>query len=369
MNENPKVFISYSHQDTVYENKVLEFSNKLRSEGIDASIDLYEEAPSEGWPRWMENQIRKSDYVLVLCSKSYYEKFYSDEKGKGVTWEVSIIYQYLYDANVETKKFIPIFFEKGEEEFIPTPIKSFTYYNIGADEGYNNLYWKLRGVQKTVKPPLGKLRPLPEKERKTMFFSTPIDLEKWNKAQWRGMLYLFCPGNDHPPILGFLFHNYSVAKEIFQEWKENMKNGYADNFLRIDFIEPPFPKGCWVNNTKECNYGKGYFVHLGANIDEATQRGIKGGIKVDEMILATLSRYQWMYDSNNRKSFKQIIENGSDYEIMPIGIKDRLKPITQENLIIDSRMTIKMKSVYFTSAMDLNEKDICGCVLNKPTFF
>ena len=154
MNENPKVFISYSHQDAIYENKVLEFSNKLRSEGIDASIDLYEEAPSEGWPRWMENQIRKSDYVLVLCSKSYYEKFYSDEKGKGVTWEVSIIYQYLYDSNVETKKFIPIFFEKGEEEFIPTPIKSFTYYNIGADEGYNNLYWRLRGAQKTVKPPL-----------------------------------------------------------------------------------------------------------------------------------------------------------------------------------------------------------------------
>ncbi len=207
------------------------------------------------------------------------------------------------------------------------------------------------------------------KERKTMFFSTPIDLKKWNEAQWRGMLYLFFPGNDHPPILGFLFHNYSVAKEIFQEWKENMKNGYADNFLRIDFIEPPFPKGCWVNNTKERNYGKGYFVHLGANIDEATQRGIKGGIKVDEMILATLSRYQWMDDSNNRKIFKQIVENGSDYEIMPIGIKDRSKPITQENLIIDSRMTIKMKSVYFTSAMDLNEKDICGCVLNKPTSF
>lgn len=160
-----------------------------------------------------------------------------------------------------------------------------------------------------------------------------------------------------------------MAKEIFQEWKENMKNGYADNFLRIDFIEPPFPKGCWVNNTKERNYGKGYFVHLGANIDEATQRGIKGGIKVDEMILATLSRYQWMDDSNNRKIFKQIVENGSDYEIMPIGIKDRSKPITQENLIIDSRMTIKMKSVYFTSAMDLNEKDICGCVLNKPTSF
>ena len=76
MSENPKVFISYSHESTDFEEKVLEFSNRLRSEGIDASIDLYEEAPSEGWPRWMENQIRESDYVLVLCSKSYYDKFY-----------------------------------------------------------------------------------------------------------------------------------------------------------------------------------------------------------------------------------------------------------------------------------------------------
>lgn len=32
MSTNPKVFISYSHQDAAYEYKVLEFSNKLRSE-------------------------------------------------------------------------------------------------------------------------------------------------------------------------------------------------------------------------------------------------------------------------------------------------------------------------------------------------
>lgn len=82
MSENPKVFISYSHESADFEEKVLEFSKKLRSEGIDASIDLYEEAPSEGWPRWMENQIRESDYVLVLCSKSYYDKFTLTKKVK-----------------------------------------------------------------------------------------------------------------------------------------------------------------------------------------------------------------------------------------------------------------------------------------------
>ncbi|MEA5067887.1 MAG: toll/interleukin-1 receptor domain-containing protein [Christensenellaceae bacterium] len=63
MIEHPKVFISYSHQNSDYETKILDFSNRLREDGIDANIDLYEEAPSEGWPRWMENQIKQSDYV------------------------------------------------------------------------------------------------------------------------------------------------------------------------------------------------------------------------------------------------------------------------------------------------------------------
>ena len=73
MSENPKVFISYSHEDALFEQTVLNFTNKLRSEGIDANIDLYEEVPAEGWPRWMDNQIRIADYVLVVCTKSYFE--------------------------------------------------------------------------------------------------------------------------------------------------------------------------------------------------------------------------------------------------------------------------------------------------------
>lgn len=79
----------------------------LRSEGIDANIDLYEEAPVEGWPRWMENQINNSDFVLVVSSKSYFEKCYSEShKGKGISWEVNIVYQHIYDANSTNTKFI-----------------------------------------------------------------------------------------------------------------------------------------------------------------------------------------------------------------------------------------------------------------------
>jgi len=50
--KHPKVFISYSHDSPEHADKVLAFANKLRSEGIDAVLDQYEESPPEGWPMW-----------------------------------------------------------------------------------------------------------------------------------------------------------------------------------------------------------------------------------------------------------------------------------------------------------------------------
>lgn len=62
-----------------------------------------------------------------------------------------------------------------------------------------------------------------------MFFSTPIDLDKWNAAEWRGMLYLFYPGA--VPVLGLLYRNYAAAKSIFTDWK---KTAISINRLSIE---------------------------------------------------------------------------------------------------------------------------------------
>lgn len=369
MEKNPRVFISYSHNDSVYEEKILSFSNKLRSEGIDANVDLYEESPSEGWPRWMENQINESDYVLIVASREYYEKYYKNG-GKGVTWEVSIIYQHLYDSGAKTSKFIPVFFNDEDVQYIPTPIKQFTYYNVGTSAGYEKLYWRLRGIKKTEKPELGKLRPLPRKEQKTMFFTTPIEYERWNKAKWSGMLYLFFPNNDHPPVLGIIFQNYEEGKKIFTNWQKKSNSGYCDDFLRFDFVEPPFPKECYVNNEKLRNYGKGYFVHIGANLNESYKRGLELGVSRDDLLIATISRYQWMDETDRgtkRSDFKKLIESGSEFEVYPIGRKNSFLPLTKDNVIIGYDYAIKMKKAYFIPAKEIGEYDLCSCVLKKPT--
>ena len=367
MNKNPKVFISYAHKNQEYEDKVLEFANKLRSEGIDAMIDQYEEAPPEGWPRWMERQIIEAEFVLILCEETYNQKLYSDNKGKGVVWEANIVYQMLYDSTAETNKFIAAFFTEEDQQYIPTPLRPYTFYNLLDEKQYERLYWRFRGVNHSKKPPLGDLKPLPVKKRKTMFFSSPINLEKWNAAKWRGTVYLW--GGDAPAI-GLFFENYLKGREIFCEWKNLYKDlKFADSFLKIDYIIPPFPKTSWIYKSCDKNYGKGYFLHIGANIEASIGRASDSGIQLSELLLTTVSRYQWMdenHGSGNRDQFLDMYKKAGKYYLVPVGLKVPSAGTVIGNMQFDFECAIPMKEITVTAGSAIEEENPCKAVLMKP---
>ena len=72
--KSPTVFISYSWVEREFGCKWVEnLANKLRADGIDADIDMYHDSPAEGWTTWMINKIKHSDFVLVVCTESYYD--------------------------------------------------------------------------------------------------------------------------------------------------------------------------------------------------------------------------------------------------------------------------------------------------------
>jgi len=166
----PKVFISYSQDDDDFKDAVLAFSNRLRSEGVDAILDQYEDSPVEGWPRWMENNMLEADYILAIASKGYYEKarmLVSTGSGKGTKWENLLMYQMLYEDDTLNEKIIPVILNASDSKFIPLPIQGSTRYNISIEKKYYNLYWRLHGVKPTEKPPIGTRRALPEKKRRS----------------------------------------------------------------------------------------------------------------------------------------------------------------------------------------------------------
>jgi SEFIR domain-containing protein len=165
----PKVFISYSHDTVEHQERVLSLADRLRADGIDAEVDQYNAAPSEGWPLWCERQIEGADVVLMVCTENYYRRVSGDEehgKGLGVVWEARIIRQLLYDAGAVSDKFVPVLFSDTSPEHIPMPIKGGTRYVIDTEDGYEDLYRRLTGQPRLMRPALGTIRPLPTRRRK-----------------------------------------------------------------------------------------------------------------------------------------------------------------------------------------------------------
>ena len=160
------------------------------------------------------------------------------------------------------------------------------------------------------------------------------------------------------------------VKQIFKEWKKKYKDiAFADTFLKVDYIVPPFPKSCWVYESYDRNYGKGYFLHIGANIDESISRANNCGIEMQQLLLATVSRYQWMDENNgsgNRDQFLDMYNKTGKYYLVPVGLKNPSMGVVIENMQFDFEYAIPMKEITVTAGTKITEENPCKAVLMEP---
>lgn len=146
----PRIFISYSHDSDVYKERVLEFVIRLRNDGIDAWIDRFELAPEEGWPRWMRNQIEAAEFVILVCTNEYRDRFYgrSASGGRGVSWEGLIIDNAIYETGGKSAKFIPVVFSVADLRSVPDVLSSQTIFSL--PDAYQDLCRLLLGQSRVV---------------------------------------------------------------------------------------------------------------------------------------------------------------------------------------------------------------------------
>ena len=310
MVHNPKVFISYTHDSKEHLELILRIANKLRSEGIDVVLDQYEQSPPEGWPKWMDQNIKNAEFVLMVCTENYYKRVMDEEKegvGLGIKWEGRLIYQHLYNSEGKSKKFIPVLIKKEDSKFIPTPIQGSTHYLITDAKEYDKLYWHLRGINPNEKPKLGKLRPLPKKEKRSLFIGGFINVELWNKAQWHGTAFGFNGNLREPPIMCFIFKEIEPAKEIIKKWLIRLGETDEYNELRISIIEGDIP-----------GEAPGYSVHIGSNIQNIIKRADDEGIDIPKDIFFMISRINRMNPEEgfrNLEIFKELYKRFGSYTI------------------------------------------------------
>ena len=159
---NPSVLISYSHDSLEHEQRVLEFCNRLRARGVDAFLDQFlPGAPHEGWPLWMERQIERRDFTLMVCTEPYRRRFMEDEAegvGLGVVWEARILRNLLYNDAGRHSRIIPILLGSSDGAFVPTVFRGH-FYDISDERGFESLLRPLLAEPKAKAAALGSLGP------------------------------------------------------------------------------------------------------------------------------------------------------------------------------------------------------------------
>ncbi|MFE9398744.1 toll/interleukin-1 receptor domain-containing protein [Streptomyces flavidovirens] len=130
-----RALISYSHDSAAHRDNIRRFADRLRRAGVDAWIDQFDENdPPESWPDWMRVEIEKSDFVIVVVTPNYVQRFNRETGpgvGSGVRWEGALITADLYHSRRERAKFIPVVLRQEDAGLIPPPLNLTSWFVIG----------------------------------------------------------------------------------------------------------------------------------------------------------------------------------------------------------------------------------------------
>lgn len=155
-----KVFISYAWESEEHRAWVKALADRLLADGIEAIVDQYDLELGDRLPQFMEQSVRSSDYVLIVCTPAYKQK--ADARIGGVGYEGHIISGELFSGHNE-RKFIPVIKEGDVEESLPTFLKGKLAVDLGdgvESRGYDDLLATLYGVKK--KPSVAPKRRIPQ---------------------------------------------------------------------------------------------------------------------------------------------------------------------------------------------------------------
>ncbi len=152
----PKAFISYSWEDEEHRTWVREFATRLRTDGIETTIDQWNAKPGDQLPAFMESAIRSNDYVLIVCTPKYKQK--TDNRQGGVGYEGDIMTAEVFESS-NHRKFIPVLRKGSWSESAPTWLGGKYFIDLSAspysEENYRDLLVTMHGVRNPP-PPVGK---------------------------------------------------------------------------------------------------------------------------------------------------------------------------------------------------------------------
>jgi hypothetical protein len=127
MPTHPTAFISYSWDDETHRACVRDLATRLRADGVDVRLDYWHTVPGDQLPEFMEREIRKNDFVIVVCTPKYKTK--SEARTGGVGYEGGIMTAEVF-AKQNHRKFIPVLARGGWAEAAPSWLSGSRYVDL-----------------------------------------------------------------------------------------------------------------------------------------------------------------------------------------------------------------------------------------------
>jgi hypothetical protein len=108
----PRVFISYAHESDEHGELVRDLWVYLRSRGVDAILDRPAAEQRQEWTAWMDREIPRSDFILVVASPEYRRRAAGEApegQGRGVEYEAALIRGLVYeDRKIWFRRVLPV---------------------------------------------------------------------------------------------------------------------------------------------------------------------------------------------------------------------------------------------------------------------
>lgn len=152
------MFISYAWENQALKDAVWKLAGFLNYRGngqLEIILDqlFANRPPAEGWLVWMQQEIKKADIVLIVCSPLYYNRFLKDEPdlttGQGVTFEGAIITQGFYNSKGSNSKFFPIVPDGGTTRDVPEILQAY-FNHLSFPINYEAIYKLIIGENPTL---------------------------------------------------------------------------------------------------------------------------------------------------------------------------------------------------------------------------
>jgi SEFIR domain len=159
-----RVFLSSAHDpdSPIHGHTVRRFWEFLRSQGIDARLDVGTAEERQDWALWMADQVREADHIVLIASspcRTGAQGQTTPPDGRDARWEARSIRDASYADQDRLDRFLPVVLPGQTIDGVPdflAPATSTVYY---LDEftvvGVESLLRLLTGQSRTVLPTLG----------------------------------------------------------------------------------------------------------------------------------------------------------------------------------------------------------------------